>query len=337
MLVTLNEMLGLPPALPSAPALPTYQPPPLLPTYNPAPAPLPTYTSPNLCAPPPICSPSPPLPTYNPSAVTMAGAPEPSRAGQQVRVSGVGQVRAPPPHGLPPTHHALSPRNLNSLRNGQGRQKSHSASRTSLASSSGDPQPQHHQNHHHHHHHQFQDPQVQHHHDPYLQPQQPHQGGVVNVLSRSSLDSGSSAFPAVEAESHPNSRSSPSLSPPPEVAHPPMVAAAPAPSSHRDAALLPVQSQQQALPQPSRELGHGLLNQPLQQQQQQGRPHDSQASVAAAAAKVVVTAGHKSIGTSKNLVGTAVGWTGAGGGQAPLKARWLPGHAVGKWPGPLNL
>eukprot|EP00983_Pelagomonas_calceolata_P009906 320493-Pelagomonas_calceolata.AAC.7 len=74
MLVTLNEMLGLPPPAPNPPS---YQPSPL-PTYtNPAPvAPLPTYQAPAAPAALPTYSASP-LPTYSAAAPPPSGPPLP--------------------------------------------------------------------------------------------------------------------------------------------------------------------------------------------------------------------------------------------------------------------
>lgn len=147
MLVTLNELLGLPPSVQPAtyPALPTYQPAsaPPLPAYTYQPpvssaitsAPLPTYTPTPLpaYATNGAYSPSPaPLPAITTS---MPPSYEGTRMAHHQRgpSGSSGLVGMPPPHGLPPTHHPLSPRNLNILRNGHNRHKSHSASRTSLA------------------------------------------------------------------------------------------------------------------------------------------------------------------------------------------------------------
>mmetsp|Transcript_17426 Transcript_17426/g.48394 ORF Transcript_17426/g.48394 Transcript_17426/m.48394 type:complete len:458 (-) Transcript_17426:1684-3057(-) len=306
MLVTLNEMLGLPPPAPNPPS---YQPSPL-PTYtNPAPvAPLPTYQAPaapaalptysasplptySAAAPPPS---GPPLPLYSPSSAGAVGmVPESSRMvvqqqppqpQQQPRSSlGAGLVGAPPPYGLPPTHHHLSPRNLHSLRTGHHRHKSNNASRTSLASSvEAAPQaftvPQHPL--------PVPDPQqpampaAQAQHDPYPHLQQGSTPtaatAAVGLRSRSSLDSGSSGFPGGEGDT----RSSPPLSPPSETMQPALAtAAAVAASAHPNAvpangvviAPHPVtqigeQPQVQQLPSPP---PPPSLPPPLQQQQQQ--------------------------------------------------------------------
>ncbi|KAF5836925.1 hypothetical protein DUNSADRAFT_5256 [Dunaliella salina] len=330
MLVTLNEMLGLPP--PPAPHPPSYQPSPFLPTYtNTAPvAPLPTYQAPATSAPIPTYS-SSPLPTYNGAAPPPSGPPlplyTPANAGGPVGMApessrmvvqqqqqlprtslGAGLVGAPPPQGLPPTHHHLAPRNLHGLRPGHHHRHKSSASRTSPASSiDANPQafgmpmqPQQplpvmdpHQ------HPSAQAVMQPQHHDPFPQLQQ---GSITagapgaaaglrdySPVTRSSLDSGqsglSSEFPGGEVDM----RSSPPLSPPSEAKQPALAttastsaaAAASAAPGHPDAVpvdgmvAMPAEAQMRQLPTPPLATSQQLplpqyhhLHQQQQQQQQ---------------------------------------------------------------------